>query len=56
MNAAKVYELLIKYAKCPECGCDTIGNDTGTIEIKEGCFKRTCPCGWSIEVKEDEGK
>lgn len=56
MNAKKVYELMTKYVKCPKCGSETVGNDTGTIEIKEGCFKRACPCGWHIEVKESDLK
>ena len=56
MNAATAYELINKYSQCPKCGRDTIENDTGVIEIKDGCFKRTCPCGWSVEVKEEDLK
>lgn len=56
MNALKAVELLRKYDKCPECGSDKIGNGSGTIEILEDTFKRTCKCGWSIEVKEERSE
>ena len=50
MNVREACELMEKYAKCPECGCDVIGNGKGTLEIDEGIFKRACYCGWSIVI------
>ena len=54
MDIFDLIEYTKKWAVCPKCGCDTIGNGTGTIEADTnvGYFKRTCKCGWSIEVKE----
>lgn len=55
MNIFDLIELTKKYAECPKCGCNTVGNGTGTIvgDTEAGYFKRTCQCGWSIEIKED---
>ena len=49
-------ELMEKYAKCPKCGCEVVGNGNGTLECdtEKGYFKRTCRCGWYIEIKEDK--
>lgn len=44
--------LMRKYAVCPKCGCDTVGAGSGTLEIDDDTFKRTCHCGWGIEIKE----
>lgn len=54
MNVSDVIELMRKYTQCPKCGCDTVGGGTGTIEFdtSAGYFKRTCQCGWSVEIKE----
>lgn len=51
MSASKLMEL---YAACPECGCEVIGNGKGTLECDTGTgyFKRTCSCGWYVEVRE----
>ena len=60
MTISNVLELMEKYAKCPKCGCETIGNGTGTFEVDttqgKGYFKRTCHCGWSVEIKESDLK
>lgn len=55
MNLVDACELMKKYAKCPKCGCETVGGGTGTFECDTaaGFFKRTCHCGWSIEIEED---
>lgn len=50
MNIVKSIELMRKYNGCPECGSDVVGNGEGTLEIEDDTFKRTCKCGWSIEV------
>ncbi len=48
--AAKLMEL---YAACPRCGCKVIGNE-GSLECDTaaGYFKRSCGCGWHVEVTE----
>ena len=54
MNLIEACALMRKYAECPKCGCETIGNGTGTLEVdtEAGYFKRSCQCGWYIEIKE----
>ena len=56
MTVLDSIELMDKYAKCPVCGCETVGNGTGTLEVDTaaGYFKRTCRCGWCVEIKEAE--
>lgn len=50
MNAMAALKLTAKYTSCGGCGSEFIGNGEGTLVIDE-TFKRTCKCGWSIEVK-----
>ena len=54
MNVKDSAKLMQIYAACPKCGCDAIGNGKGTLEVDTsiGYFKRTCHCGWFVEVKE----
>lgn len=54
MNLIQACELMSKYAVCPKCGSETIGDRAGSVECdtSTGYFKRTCECGWSIEIKE----
>ena len=54
MNALKSVELLRKYSECQKCGSELIGNGEGTVEVNDDILKRTCKCGWSIEVDEDD--
>jgi len=54
MNAMKSVELLRKYSKCADCGSDALGNGSGSVEITDNTFKRTCKCGWSVEVDESD--
>lgn len=53
MTVIECIELTKKYAKCPECGCEAVGNGKGTIECDttKNYFKRTCHCGWFVEIK-----
>ena len=53
-DAAKLMEL---YAVCPKCGCDVVGNGKGTLDCDTatGHFKRTCACGWYVEIEVREG-
>lgn len=58
MSVKNIYELITEYAKCPVCGCEAIGEGYGTIEIntidlQDMIFKRTCYCGWSVEIAID---
>lgn len=50
MNVVDSMELIKKYANCPECGSDKIGNGEGSLIIEENIFKRGCKCGYSITV------
>lgn len=50
MNAVKTVELLRKYARCKECSSQALGNGEGSVMVTDNTFKRTCKCGWSIEV------
>jgi hypothetical protein len=54
MTVDEVCKLIELYAACPKCGCDTIGDSTGTLEFDTsiGHFKRTCNCGWQVEIEE----
>lgn len=52
MKLVDALDLMRKYESCPQCGCNTVGAGTGTLEIDDDTFKRTCHCGWSIEIKE----
>ena len=53
MKAIKSFQLMEKYAKCFDCGNCYIGNGEGTLVV-DGTLKRTCKCGWSIEVDEND--
>lgn len=55
MTIMDLVNLTSKYGECPKCGCNTIGNGTGSLEADTaiGYFKRTCQCGWSVEIKEE---
>ncbi|EEM10541.1 DUF3797 domain-containing protein [Bacillus pseudomycoides] len=53
VNVVSTLKLTRKYAECPECGNDKVGNGEGALEINDDIFKRTCKCGWNIEVKEN---
>ena len=53
MKLVDAINLIKKYGKCPKCGCDTVGGGTGTIDIGEGYFQRTCSCGWRIELHDN---
>lgn len=54
MNIKDSIRLMELYAVCPRCGCDVIGNGKGTLECDTaaGSFRRTCSCGWYVEVQE----
>ncbi|PEF70123.1 DUF3797 domain-containing protein [Bacillus cereus] len=52
MDAWEMLKLMKKYGKCEQCGNEIIGDGEGTLEVKDGRFKRTCKCGWNVEIKE----
>lgn len=54
MNGWKSVSLMKKYANCKQCGNDLVGNGEGVLLIEDEIFKRSCKCGWSIEVDEDD--
>ena len=52
MTMREAFELTVQHEKCPDCGCDRIGGGMGTLEVDTeiGYFKRTCHCGWAVEI------
>lgn len=54
MNVRDSLKLMELYAVCPKCGCEVIGNGKGSLECDTaaGFFKRSCSCGWYVEVTE----
>jgi hypothetical protein len=54
MNIMMVLVLSEKYANCLDCGNEYIGNGEGSLIVTNDSFKRSCKCGWSVEIKEGE--
>lgn len=54
MRLLKAVRLINEYAICRECGNGNIGNGEGSIIAEGSMFRRTCKCGWSVEVKDEE--
>ncbi|MEK5415867.1 DUF3797 domain-containing protein [Paenibacillus sp. FSL L8-0708] len=54
MKFTEAIRLSKKYAECPKCGNGNIGAGEGTINIDENSFERTCKCGWSKTLKDDQ--
>lgn len=54
MTLVDACELMKNYTYCPNCGSERIGAGSGTLEVdtEVGYFKRTCKCGWYIEISE----
>lgn len=54
MTLNDVLDLMRKYSACPKCGCDTVGAGSGRLDINSaaGYFRRSCQCGWWIEIRE----
>ena len=52
MKLLRAVELMEKYAVCPKCGSDRLGNGAGTLEIEGDLFRRTCTCGWKVEIRD----
>lgn len=50
MNMFKSMQLIKKYAKCPKCGNDKLGNGQGGLIVEEDTLRRFCKCGWNITV------
>lgn len=50
MLVADAIKLTKKYAKCPYCGNENIGEGQGALIIDENVFTRTCNCGYKITV------
>ena len=42
-----------KYANCPNCGNEYIGNGQGGLQLEEDFLRRWCKCGYDITVSED---
>lgn len=56
MNYFKARKLMIKYAYCPKCGSENLGNGQGGITLENDTFRRWCKCGFDKTVNEDDKK
>lgn len=54
MNALKTMKLMEKYTHCACCGSDKIGAGAGSLIVEDDTFTRSCACGWTIAVDEDD--
>jgi hypothetical protein len=54
MNVVDSIQLMNKYNNCLRCGSDKIGNGAGKLIIEDDTFHRSCKCGWSITVDEND--
>jgi hypothetical protein len=50
MNVYEANKLIKKYANCPKCGNDKLGDGEGSVEIQDEVFTRTCKYGFSVTV------
>lgn len=50
INAVSAIKLMQKYADCPNCGNDKVGNGQGKLIIEDDTFTRECRCGFNITV------
>ncbi|WP_099335826.1 DUF3797 domain-containing protein [Clostridium cadaveris] len=50
MDIYTVCKLLGTYGACPKCGNKYLGDGEGTLEVNETSFKRTCKCGFEINI------
>ncbi|MBM7580057.1 DUF3797 domain-containing protein [Jeotgalibacillus terrae] len=55
MRLERLMELGKQHSKCPQCGSSKIGGGSGMIYVDDTTFRRTCKCGWKVEVKEEGG-
>lgn len=46
--------LMQAYEECPKCKNHYIGNGQGTLMVDAWDFKRTCKCGFEVNVKIQE--
>lgn len=53
MNYIKMVQFVEKYLMCPDCGNTNVGNGQGELVVDK-TFYRSCICGWSVELKEDD--
>lgn len=51
MNVCDYLQIAEKYIHCPKCGSDKIGNGEGTLNVDDDTYRRTCKCGFQVEVK-----
>ena len=54
MNYKVSMELINRYADCPKCGNEHIGNGQGGLIVDDDIFKRWCKCGFEIIINEKE--
>ncbi|MDO7281769.1 DUF3797 domain-containing protein [Shouchella clausii] len=54
MNWTDLLKLGERYATCPTCGNDKVGNGEGKLFCNKDEFYRSCKCGWEVAVKDGE--
>ena len=55
MKLKRVIELGKELSVCQQCGSDKIGGGSGMIYVDDVTFRRTCKCGWEVEITEERG-
>lgn len=56
MNYENTLKLMEKYANCPICSNDKIGNGQGGLIIDEDTLTRFCKCGFYTSVDENNNE
>lgn len=54
MKGCSIMNLMKKYATCPSCGKESLGNGEGALIIEDEWFYRGCDCGYQIVVNEED--
>lgn len=52
MRLTRAIELMREYGRCPDCGNEHIGNESGSLEVEGDTFRRICKCGFKVEITE----
>ncbi|WP_255233842.1 DUF3797 domain-containing protein [Bacillus altitudinis] len=55
MNALDFLKISKLINDCPNCSNHLIGNGQGTLEVANDLIKRTCKCGFGIELSTQDG-
>lgn len=55
MNALDFLKVSKLLNDCPNCSNHLIGNGQGTLEVEDDLIKRTCKCGFQVELNIRDG-